>query len=293
MKKDDSLGLILILGIIAIALFGGAKNSQNFFGTGQSQNQNNQQNIERQIQDTQIKVDDLKKQIQEEEDKKTRSKYYNQVQIQYINRSDNPSYEYVAIKFNDSATTTIDVTGWQLKSLSSGSSVTIPKGTQLFFANTPNYEEDIVLIPGDLVYLVTGVSPNGSSFRVNKCSGYLSQFQTFIPYLSTNCPAPRNEDLSSIPKIKVNYDCLDYIQYFPSCRIQTTSLPINWSYECTDFIYKKINYPSCVDAHKNEKDFYQKEWRVYLKRSESVWEYRRENVVLYDNQGKVVSSIQY
>ena len=156
-----------------------------------------------------------------------------------------------------------------------------------------NAEDDIVLTGGDILYLVTGVSPNGASFKVNKCSGYLGQFQTFVPYLTANCPLPKNEDLSGIPKLVINDACFDYINSMRSCKIQTKSLPVNWGSECINFIYNKINYPSCINTHKNDKDFYQREWRVYLKRSERLWKDKRETVVLYDNLGKIVSTLNY
>lgn len=223
----------------------------------------------------------------------TKSKYSDLVYISYISRSTNPLNEIVQIRTRGNASTTIPVTGWTLKSESSGQSVSIPKASYLYFANTVNAEEDIVLTGNEVLYLVTGYSPNGASFKINKCSGYLSQFQNWNPGLPYSCPAPRNENLSSIPKTVNNDACLDYIDNMPSCRIQTSNLPANWSYECTNFIYTKINYPSCIDTHKNDKDFWGKEWRVYLKRNARLWKDKRESIVLYDNEGKIVSKYSY
>ncbi|MCX6702041.1 MAG: hypothetical protein NTX96_02495 [Candidatus Zambryskibacteria bacterium] len=289
--KDDSIGILVLLGIIAIALFGGAKNTNNIgpiFSNNQAQT-----NVEQGIQDTQNQINDLKQQLQIEEDKKTQSQYKGIVTLSYINRSTDPSQEYVTIKVSYGAVGTIPVTGWILKSLDSGTQVTIPKGTYLFFTGMMNAEDDIYLNANDVLYLITGISPVGASFKVNKCSGYLGQFQTFIPYLNTNCPAPRNEDLSSIPNSVRNGACLDYIDSMNQCQIRTESPLVNWSSECIDFIYNKINYPSCVDIHKNDGDFYEKEWRVYLKRSESIWRDKRETIVLYDNVGKIVDTLKY
>jgi hypothetical protein len=91
----------------------------------------------------------------------------------------------------------------------------------------------------------------------------------------------------------INDACFDYIESMGQCRIQTETLPLNWSHECTNFIYNKINYPSCVNTHKNDKDFYQKEWRVYLKRSEKIWKEKRETIILYDDHGKIVDTLKY
>ncbi len=156
-----------------------------------------------------------------------------------------------------------------------------------------NTEDTIMLTGGDTLYLVTGISPNGASFKVNKCSGYLGQFQIFVPYLNNICPLPKDEDLSSIPNLVINDACFDRIDTMSRCRIQTAPLPQNLSSECTNFILNKINYPSCVNIHKNDKDFYQKEWRVYLGRSASLWKNKRETIVLYDSLGKIVDTLKY
>ena len=129
--------------------------------------------------------------------------------------------------------------------------------------------------------------------KSNKCSGYLTQFQTFIPFINNICPLAKNEDLSQIPKIISNDACFDYLNTLQRCRVPTKNLPVNFTYECTHFISNTINYPSCINIHKNDKDFYQHEWRVYLKRSASLWKDRRENIILYDNQGKIVSTLTY
>ena len=294
MSKDDSIGIIIILGIIFIALFSGSKGASNngLLSSGNVTPEQKQKNITKEIQQTQAKIDTLKKQIQTENDKKIQSIYKDMVTISYVNKSTNPSQEYVAIRVKNNATTTIPVTGWTLHSTNTGNTVTIPTGTYLFFMGTKS-DDDIYLNGGDTLYLITGISPNGTSFKINKCSGYLSQFQTFIPYINNICPDPRSEDLSSIPKIISNDACLDYINSFPRCKVETKNLPVNWTYECKHFINDTLSYPSCVNTHKNDKDFYQKEWRVYLKRNASIWKNRRENIILYDNLGKIVTTLTY
>lgn len=279
MSKDHWIGIVIILGIVAIALFGGAKNAMNPGATSGNLS------LAQKIQNTQTQVENLKTQIQA-------SKYKGLVNLSSISRSTNPGNEYLTIRVSSGAGN-IPVTGWMIKSINSGVSVTIPKATYLYFTGMANTEDNIVLTDGDTLYLVTGMSPNGSSFKVNKCSGYLGQFQSFTPYLNANCPAPKEEDLSGIPKITLNDACFDYIDSMSQCRTQTNPLPVNWSFECTNFIYTKINYSSCVNTHKNDADFGQHEWRVYLKRNATLWKDRREDIVLYDNLGKVVDSLTY
>lgn len=292
--ENNSFGLLVILGIIAVILLGGVKNAP-FTPPLKSSTTQTQStaNIEQQIKKAQSQVKDLEKEIQLEADKKTQSQYKDIVTLSFISKSSDPSREYATIKVSTKATSTIQVTGWTIKSLSTGNQVTIPKATYLFFTGMLNTEDNILLVGGDTLYLVTGISPNGASFKVNKCSGYLGQFQTFVPYLNNSCPLPKNENLSSIPNLVVNDACFDYIDSMPRCRIQTKPLPPNFSSECTNFIYNKINYPSCINTHKDDKDFYQKEWRVYLERSARLWKDKHESIVLYDSGGKIVDTLTY
>ena len=293
--STNSTGILILLGIIAIALFGGAKGASNngLFSVGIQTPEQKQQNIGQKIEEVQYQVDNLKIKVQIEEDKKSQSKYKGLVTLAYVNRSTDPTQEYVTLRNSYNAKENISITGWMLRSTSSGVSTTIPKATYLFFAGIANSEDNIILTNNETLYLVTGISPNGASFKVNKCSGYLDQFQTFVPYLNNNCPLPRYEDLSSIPKTTANNRCFDYIDSMSSCRIQTETPTQYLGAECNNFISKKVNYPACVDAHKNDKDFYGNEWRVYLKRGASLWKDRRETIVLYDNDGKIVDSLTY
>lgn len=295
MTKDDSVGFLILLGIIAIALFGGVKGASvnGLFPAQPMTPEQKRANLQQEISNTQYEVENLKKQIALEEDKKNASQYKGMVRISYVNRSTDPSQEYITITVNSPENASIPVTGWSVKSLMSGVSVQIPKGAYLFFSGQQNAEEHIYLTHGDTLYLTTGSSPIGWSFKSNKCSGYLNQFQKFYPYISGSCPAPRKENLSSIPTSPINDACLDYIDFFPQCRIQMEPLPIEWGSECRTFITEKINYNACINTHKDDSDFYSKEWRVYLKRSSPTWKDRREYIVLYDDVGKIVDSIKY
>ncbi|MEQ1500467.1 MAG: hypothetical protein ABL917_03815 [Parcubacteria group bacterium] len=292
--KDDSLGILVIIGLILIALASNqSRNNSSQNGTVFYNTQNDpQKTVQENILDKQNQVQILQNKLETERVKNNESKYKGIVTLNYPVRSTDPKQEYISIKVNNTPNGIL-VTGWKLVSSTTGTSVSIPKASYLLFTTTQNTEENIYLRGGDTLYLVTGISPNGSSFKINKCSGYLAQFQTFNPSLNNDCPAPRNENLSSIPRTSANDACLDYLDSFPSCRIQTETLPLNWGYECKNFIYEKLNYNSCINTHKNDADFYKNEWRVYLKRSDSIWKEKRETITLYDNDGRIVDSIKY
>lgn len=297
MSKDSWIGILIILGIIFAGIYGGSSKSEggsifrkNSSSSTATNTTKTQAQIKRELRATEKEVASLQKKIEAEQQKKIQSKYFGKVSIR-VNDSTNVNNEYVLIQNN--GTTTIPVTGWTIKSEASGQSVKVPKSSFLFFTGMQNSEDDIYISPKDKLYVLTGYSPNGASFKVNKCSGYLGQFQKFYPSLSTSCPRPRDEDLSSIPKLTINDACFDYIQSYPACKIQTKTVPVNWSYECKNFIYEKINYASCVNTHKQDPDFYKNEWRVYLKRTSPLWKSRRETVILYDLENKVVDTVTY
>jgi hypothetical protein len=296
MKNEDWQGILILLGIIAIALFGGSQRAHvnGLFSNGTATPETkNEQNIQQGINKAQQQTKDLQKQIAIFQDTQTASIYKDKVSLAYVNRSATASGEYLTLRVNSLSTTTIPITGWKIKSLSSGNTVTIPQGVYLFFAGTINSREDIYVHGGDTVYIVTGTSPIGESFRINRCSGYLTQYQKFTPYISNQCPSPTKEMGASIPDTVGNVSCLDYIETLSSCRVPTGTIPNTWTYECRSFLETKLTYSSCINTHKNDKNFYKQEWRVYLSRSSPVWLSRRESLVLYDNVGKVVSTLSY
>lgn len=287
--KNDITGLLLILGIIVVALYGGVNNAKDSgtIGGGSTPKKTETKSLSQ----TEREIEELRKQIQEEEDKKLKSKYADLVTISSVVKSSDPNKEYVAIRVSSKATTTIPVTGWRVSSNYSAFAVYIPKASYLFFAGMPNSEENVYLNAKDTLYVITGHSPIGVGFRSNKCTGYLDQFQTFTPYLKDNCPLPENIATQYINDNLVNEACLRYIDSLRRCEISTKNIPLNWTSECKNFISEKINYPYCINQHKNDSDFYENEWRVYLKRSDSIWTARRQTITLYDNEGKIVDTI--
>lgn len=300
--KDWDWTLIILCIVIALALFGGAKNTpQQVQNVGSqtpttipdpSERQMTQSEIQYNLEQTQYKLEQIQKEIALEEEKKNASVYKDKVTF-YVYPSTSASTEYVDIYASPSNKEPINITGWRLLSTSTNQSVAIPQSTFLYFSGQANSEQPVYLKPGERAYIITGRSPLGYGFKVNKCSGYLSQYNTFYPSLWTNCPAPRDEDYSMVPNRIVNENCFDLINSLPSCRIPE-QLSNAYSWECQAFLTQKINYPYCVSAHKDDSDFWSQQWYVYLKRSEPLWRTRRETIILYDSQDKVVSkTIRY
>ncbi|OHA25937.1 MAG: hypothetical protein A3D52_00260 [Candidatus Taylorbacteria bacterium RIFCSPHIGHO2_02_FULL_44_36] len=199
--------------------------------------------------------------------------------------------EYLSIQTESGITEKIRLTGLTLKSAITGVKVEIGRGVYLYFSGTINSPQDIYLGPGETAYIVTGRSPLGVSLRVNKCLGYLAKNQNFTPYLYSDCPAVRNEPLPKAPN-NLNDKCLDYIENFPTCTTFTTG-ELELSPECNNFLIEKTTYSYCVQAHKNDKGFYQANWRIYLSRDETLWKSKRETIELLDQNGKLIDSVSY
>jgi len=219
----------------------------------------------------------------------TTSPYQSKVNLEtvYGTRNQDPKQQYLEIIASSQNGKPIDITGLALAG-KNGFNIKIGQATYLPYSAQVNPQEDIFLKPGEKAYVITGESPIGASFRLNKCTGYFSQFQTFYPDLLQDCPRPINENLPS----GLNDDCLDYLERLPVCRMQI-SVPPGLQNACQTYINEKINYNACVETHKNDSDFYKPEWRIYLNRKEPLWKSQRETIILQDQNGGIIDWVSY
>lgn len=203
-----------------------------------------------------------------------------------------PSQQYLQITLNSAATEKVLLTGLVLKSVMTGKSATIGQGVYLPFIGGINANEQIYLNPGDTVYVVTGRSPNGYSFKINKCSGYFEQFQNFYPSINLVCPKPSTENMP-LPPNALSDNCLTLIENLYQCQIFTSTYPTGIEPACKQWIADTLNYSSCIVNHKDESDFYKSEWRVYLNQDYPLWKSSRELIELIGLDGKVIDTVSY
>jgi hypothetical protein len=203
-----------------------------------------------------------------------------------------PNKQYVEIVASNDNTEPVNITGWTLVSGATGASDVIKQGAYLPYAGQINNLNDIALVPGAKAVVTTGRAPSGSSFRLNTCTGYFEQFQDFAPSLPLTCPYPKNENLPTGVN-GLDDACLDYIDTLQRCTINVSGLPLTLNSTCQNYINQKITYSTCVDTHKNEPDFYKKEWRIFLGRDTPLWKEKRETIKLLDSSGATVSSFSY
>ena len=212
----------------------------------------------------------------------------------YGAEANKPSEEYVTLETRGNAP--IDITGWKLRSSVTGGGASIGKGAKLAYSAQINIEGNVMLESGDRAIVVTGRSPVGVSFLVNKCSGYFEQFQNFTPSLYTLCPRPADE-LNDFGPRNLPDVCIDYLERTQNCQM-ILSPPTDLPPVCNSFITENINYNSCVQNHKGDDDFYGypgngREWRIFLNRDQELWKQKREIIELIDKSGVVVDSFSY
>ncbi len=224
----------------------------------------------------------------------TESSYKSNVSM-YINGAGSSDFNQEYVSLSTYGDTPINITGWTLKSTLTSNRATIPQGVELYKENSQNTNGAIILKPGEQAILATGLSPIIYSFKINKCSGYLSENHYFSQYISQNCPMPEENDIP-ISNLNDRDKCYDYFRYLPTCKTQSdNSFPKPDSYNpvggiCKNFIQQKLNYNACLADYKNDKDFYKNEWRVYLGAHSALWRANHDTVELRDSSGKLVAT---
>lgn len=207
-----------------------------------------------------------------------------------------PNHEYLILRSNYNATTTLPISGWYLESYVTKERAALPYGDRRMTSWRSPASEEIFLAPNETAYLMTGESPIDASFHENICTGYLNDERDFYPSLSERCPYPRDE-MERLGNIKLDNDtCYEFIERLSSCTVPTEedidAADINGV--CLRFVENTFNYNDCVALHQYdpyfERDGY---WRIYLGEHNELWRPEREIIRLMDENDKVIDVIEY
>jgi hypothetical protein len=199
-----------------------------------------------------------------------------------------PGKEYVEIEVVQANLSNADATGWVLKN-SQDESATLGQASPLPLSGKVNTVEPLKIKAGDHLFISTGRSPIGVSFRVNKCSGYLEQFQDFIPPISEECPSVTFGKNTGT----LDNNCQSFLSSIRPCETNARQLPGGVLASCKAFLDSTVNYNGCVANHKNDADFYLKEWRIFLGKEKELWAQEKETVTLLDEKGGLVDVFKY
>ncbi|MBI2048526.1 MAG: hypothetical protein HYT30_01200 [Parcubacteria group bacterium] len=207
--------------------------------------------------------------------------------------SDDPSLEYITLIADSENTAPVQITGWTLQSVYSRGRYTIPSGTRHFVMGEVPQTAAISLDAGDQALIVSGRSPVGTSFKENACTGYLGQFQTFVPSLDERCPSPENEVLTE-PATSRTADpaCVAYARSLPICRF-IFGEPPPVSDTCSSFMRNALTYNGCLARHKWRPSFDGDTWRIFLGAAGELWSNDHEVIRLLDAQGRTIDVWTY
>jgi hypothetical protein len=202
-----------------------------------------------------------------------------------------PQEEYLRIVATPQADKNVSLAGMSLRGGALGTDVNIPEATDLLVLGTPTLKTSVSLPPTGRAIVSSGRSPVGTSFRVNICTGYLDQFQTFTPALRQECPEPVAELEADGP-----YEedaCRAFVKTLPHCRAFDGTFPDDISASCKAFVTRSLNYNSCVARSEKTEGFYKNEWRLFLDKTKELWKNKQEVIKLLDARGNAVDAITY
>lgn len=183
-----------------------------------------------------------------------------------------------------SQTSTIDVTGWQIKTNRGGEY--IPQAVQVYDPLGLNPATDIRLTNGDMLNIYSTWAP--VNLRLNKCMGYLPNKSQFNPPLPQNCPYVDRSSLQSLSGA-----CQNYILSLWSCAMPNMAsfqIPQN-DYACVNYLQNHFSYYSCFDEHQADSDFLSHEIRVWI--GGSPLDPSHDRVLLLDRAGLLVDTYSY
>ena len=182
----------------------------------------------------------------------------------------------------------INITGWRLEG--NRDAKVIPKAVPVYFPFGLPTEGDIILKSGDFVRIYsTSSSPLGQSVKLNKCFGYLENHYRTDPPFGARCPAIER------PSVIYTFtgQCQSYIFSLGSCEESTSNPPVPLTdYGCREYL-KRFNYKGCFDLHRNDADFLEREWRVWLGLNTNFLDFEHDRVLLFDRQGLLVDQYIY
>lgn len=205
-------------------------------------------------------------------------------------RDSDQQREHISIKAASTNTTPLTLTGLSLGSGRNVLTTDIGQGALLPYAGEVSPLENIVIAPNEEAIVVSGRSPIGISFKVNKCSAYLGSLQLFTPSLPQACPSP--QETLSRSEVRLDTACTIYVRSLSACAVPV-SFPANLSRECRTNLLNVLTYNGCVNVHHFDPDFFSPEWRIYLGADRELWNDTKEIIKLLDTNGNIIDSIKY
>lgn len=182
------------------------------------------------------------------------------------------------------------ISDWKIKS-NRGTDLYIPKGISDYGFSGIGNPEPIGLRPNEYAVFYSTQSANVRNFRLNKCIGYLGNTYSFTPALPKNCPLPYEKS----ELITLTGACQNFIRSLSKCKVPTANDKNRFANDsgglCRE-ILDRFNYGYCYEKHKNDADFFAREWRVWLG-IPMPFDTSHDRLLLFDNAGLLVDEYVY
>lgn len=201
-----------------------------------------------------------------------------------------PDREYFVLLVSNALSTPITITDWKVFDRQSGEVYTLPRGVEVFGSDAVSLP--ITVSSGDRVFVSSGNSPANTSFQVNKCSGYRSHFEKFVPAIKTSCSDPLQDfsDYGDVPLSDAV--CYSTVSSLSPCTTVRT-IPSDVTEQCRSFLEDVLTEEGCVSHHRNDSDFFTGEWRLFLKSDQEIWKDRDNVLYLLDENDSLVATLVY
>jgi len=213
------------------------------------------------------------------------SPYFHDVRFLGVSAGSAYSYGTITLALNAyDSSTTIDITGWQIKSRNGGEY--IPQAIDVYDPSGLTPPSDIVMKNGDYVYLYSSSAP--FNLRLNECIGYIAQVANFEPALPRDCPYVDYSQLQNFSGA-----CQNYIESIGNCEapnLNSPSVPRN-DYSCVDYLNTHFTYRSCFQDHSADPNFLSNQVWVWM--GSNVIDQYHDRVLLLDKNGLLVDEYTY
>lgn len=190
-----------------------------------------------------------------------------------------------------SATTSdMTVSGWHLVN-ARGAVAEIPLGTKHFVQGVLASGTPITIIRREQAILTDQSSPVGVSFKLDKCSGFLADFQSFAPPLSRSCPSPQ-ELADRAQSYPADAACSQYVANLPSCSTGGAAGLSTLPTSCRSYVGSIVNQRSCAQLFGKDYDFELPEWRVYLGKP-GFLSAEHDTIYFYDADNREIGTVSW
>lgn len=213
------------------------------------------------------------------------SPYFKQVKISnVVARGNNGLFQSIVLRSSVTESQGVAVDGWTLKSNRGG--VVIPKAVRILSTVLPNQPGSLILKNNESVKLYSNSAPLRVSFRLNKCTGYLSTEPLLIPPPPRQCPPAARSDIYTFTGA-----CQDYIMSLRACEIPSRTAPIPQDdFGCRNYL-ATVTYEGCVNRHRTDSDFLSSEWWAWIGRQ--FLDETHDRLLLFDKKGLLVDEFVY